>query len=303
MVAGGSQTSEMSEIRGLDVDKAVKGFALVSYVFKNDCQVNSMSGDSIRWYKETAADLEPSSPQQVANISRLSTLPTLEVSWTRTTSYPRKYATEGFISMEDIKSADIDVIARTLLRLTRAITKQVDTRIYDVVTEGMSTTTTVAGLAAATINTVTASGAWNTTTSANPIKDIMEAKRKIWTYNYNPEGASLWMSPTAHEYLLTWLINTKGSSVPNFASAKVETGVVMNFLGLNVKVSNNVTGTSGSAVVVIPKQACTWKTYQDTTSAVIESKGLGSTIRVWEIGEPILHDPRAVCIINGVETA
>jgi hypothetical protein len=34
--------------------------------------------------------------------------------------------------MEDMKSADIDVVARTLLRLTRAVTKQVDADIWNV---------------------------------------------------------------------------------------------------------------------------------------------------------------------------
>src|SRR3990167_1211113 len=127
-------TVEQQDIRGLDIDKTVKGFALIEYIFKNDCTVASTSGDAIRWYQETAADLTATSPSRIANIAEMTEFARLETSWTRNTSYPRKYGAEGFISMEDIRTADIDVLARSLLRLTRAVVKQVDTRIYAVVT-------------------------------------------------------------------------------------------------------------------------------------------------------------------------
>src|SRR3990167_10933782 len=127
-------TVEQTDIRGLDIDKTVKGFALVEYIFKNDCSVTDTAGDSIRWYQETQADLTATAPSTNVNIGFLSEFPTLEESWTRNTSYVRKYGNQGFISMEDIKTADIDVLARSVLRLTRAVVKQVDTRIWDVMT-------------------------------------------------------------------------------------------------------------------------------------------------------------------------
>lgn len=291
-------TVEQVNIRGLDIDKTVKGFALVEYQFKNECTVSPCSGDSIRWYQETAADLTATSPVQNANISPLSTFPTLEVSWTRNTSYPRKYGNEDFMSMEDIKTADIDVLARTLLRLTRAVVKQVDMRIYSVLTDGYPTAQAVS----TTINTVATNAAWNTGsfTGVDIIEDIMDAKLQIYNNNYNPEGATLWLSPTDHKNMLDWLITYKGSSIPAFASARVSDGVVMTFLGLNVKVSTNVT--ASGALIVIPKTAATWKTVTDTTSRVIEEPGIGSKLRVWEMGEAILTDPKAVCLIYNTQT-
>ena len=50
-------TVETNDIRGLDIDKLVKGFALTEYIFKSMVTVSSTSGDAIRWYQETAADL------------------------------------------------------------------------------------------------------------------------------------------------------------------------------------------------------------------------------------------------------
>lgn len=284
-------TVEMQDIRGLDIDKTVKGFALTEYIFKNFCLTSSTDGDSIRWYQETAADLTATTPAAVANISRLSVFPMLEVSWTRNTSYPRKYGAEGFISMEDIKTADIDVLARSLLRLTRAVVKQVDTRIWNVITESQS---------AVNINSVTSTAAWDAGSGQDPIEDILEAKQKIAENDYNPEGGVLALNPKDHKSLLTWLISTKGATIPTFSSERIRDGVVMSLLGLRVVVSNNVT--ADFAAVFIPEKSCTWKTLVDTTARVIEEPGIGSKIRVWEIGEALLTDPKSVSLISNTAT-
>lgn len=285
-------TVEMQDIRGLSVDKTVKGFALTEYIFKNDCNISPMTGDSCRWYSETAADLTITLPSFVENISPLSVFPTLEVSWTRHTSYVKKFAAECFMSMEDMKSADIDVFARQLLRLTRAVTQKVDAEIWGVMTEDQTP---------ATINSVTTNAPWNTVswTGVDIIEDLMEAKMDISNYGYNPEGASLYLSPKDYKSMVTWLISSKGSSIPAFASDKVSTGTVMQILGLNVKVSLNVT--ASGAAVVIPNVACTWKEHTPITSKVIDDPGLGSKIRVWELGIPILTDPRAVTYITNTQ--
>jgi hypothetical protein len=288
-----ADTIEMQDIRGLDIDKAVKGFALTEYIFKNDCTISSMSGDAVRWYQETAADLTATAPSYVENISPLSSFPNLEVSWTRNTSYVKKFAAEGFLSMEDMKSADIDVLARTLLRLTRAVTKKVDSAIWDVMTENRIVVN---------INTNATNAPWNTAsfTGVDIIEDLMEAKMNISNQGYNPEGASLYLSPLDYKQMVTWLISSKGSSIPQFASDKVSSGTVMQILGLNVKVSLNVT--ADYAAVVIPKVACTWKSFTDITSRVIEEAGIGSKVRVWELGIPILTDPKAVNLITNTQT-
>jgi len=283
---------EMQDIRGLDIDKTVKGFALVNYVFKNDCNVTSITGDSVRWYQETAADLTATSPSQL-EVSPLSQFPALEPTWTRNTSYPVKYAAEGFISMEDMKSADIDVMARTLLRLTRAVVKKVDTVIYDAITDDANIQTFA--------TTAVGGDQWDAASyAADIIKDLVYAKRLIIDQGYNPEGASLWLDTVGYSSLVAWLISGKGSNIPNFASDKVTTGTIMQILGLNVKVSQNVT--TDEAVVIVPKVACTWRSSQDTTSALIEEKGVGTKVRVWEMGVPTVTDPKAVVKITDINS-
>lgn len=289
-----ADTVEMQDIRGMDIDKVVKGFALTEYIFKNDCTVSTMSGDSVRWYQETSADLTATTPSTI-NMSPLSVFPTLETSWTRNTSYVKKYGAECFISMEDIKSSDVDVLARSLLRLTRAVTKKVDTDIWNVMTESQS---------AVNINSfaTTSIGGdqWDAASGQDIIKDLLHAKKLIADNGYNPEGASLYLSTLDYRSLVTWLISSKGSSIPQFASDRMTNGSVMQILGLNVKVSPNVT--ADYAAVVIPQVACTWKSYTPITSRAIEEAGIGTKLRVYELGVAILTDPKAVCLITDTQT-
>jgi len=293
---------EMQDIRGLDIDKAVKGFALVEYVFKNDCAQSSGTGDQFRWYSETAADLTATAPQTNVNISPLSTFPTLEVTWTRNTGYYRKYANEDFISMEDQKSTDVDVYARTLLRLTRAVIKQVDTRIFNVLTEYSSATGLPAPTNIQTFATTAVGGdQWDAPAyAADPFKDIMHARKLIMDYDYDTSNAVLYIDPVAYEALITWLVSGKGSSVPQFASEKIQTGEVMNLGGVRIKVSRNVT--TDYAVMFIKNKSCTWRTHTSITSRAIEEAGIGTRIRVWELGEAYLTDPKSVVLITDINT-
>ncbi|MHA1302809.1 MAG: phage major capsid protein [Candidatus Heimdallarchaeaceae archaeon] len=278
---------EMAEIRGLDVDKAVKGFALTNYIFKNHVTVSSMSGDSVRWYQETADDLTATAPSKVADIAPLATFTNLEPSWTRQTSYPKKYGARGFISLEDLKSADIDILARTLLRLTRGVIKQVDSRIYNII-KGVTLTGAALGTG------------WDDTTNGKPLVDILSGQQAIAEHDYDISSGEIWMTPKNHRDLKQYLIDTKGTYFTQYASEKLKTGVVMNVLGWDVVVSNNVT--ADEVWMGLPKVACTWKTYTDTTANVTDKPGLGKEIVVWEMGEAILTDPYAGYLITDVDT-
>jgi hypothetical protein len=289
------ETIEMQEIRGMDVDKVVKGFALSTYIFKNEVSQSSMSGDSVRWYQETAADLTATAPSKISNISPLSSFATLEPSWTRNTSYPKKYGVESFLSMEDIKSADIDVLARTLLRLTRAISKQVDADIWNVITENQS---------ASNIQTfaTTAVGGdqWDAANAAaNPIKDLLHAKKLIDDYNYSTEDLTAFMSPQDYENVLSWIF-AKGAQAPNVSDSIAKGGRITEIAGIKIKVSVNVT--ADYCLVANAKVAATWKSYNELTSRVIEEVGIGSKVRVWEAGICILTDPKACVLITDTQS-
>lgn len=284
-------TVETSTIRGLDTDKMIKGFALTEYIFKNMVTVSSTSGDSIRWYQETAADLTLTSPSYMET-SPLSQFEQAEVTWTRLTSYPKKYAIEGTISREDIKSADIDVLARTILRLTRAVVKKVDSAIYNVISENQSPSTI--GTAAAT------GGGWDDTTNGNPILDIMAGVQAIAENDYDTSGIVVAMNPKNYKDLLNYVITVKGSSIPAFSSDKVVTGTVGTLVGTRLVVSNNVV--ADSVWMGLPAKACTWKSFEDIHSETENILGKGTKIAVWENGVAILTDPKASYLITDTDS-
>jgi hypothetical protein len=294
-----ADTSGEADIRGIDIDKLAKGFADEELVLKRFVNVSGTKAREIRWYQKTAGFLDSTdttgiTASQIQNTSFRSRPVVVEQSWTRNTSYVRKYFVESpLISDEDIKDSDIDILATNVRDLVKAVANQVDTRIYNIIVD-LVTSVPFDG-STVTSNAATADG-WDDAATGDPIKDLMLAKETIRNQRYDPEGAVLYINPTEHSHLLEYLISVKGSSIPAFSSQKVQTGVVMEILGLQVVVSANAT--TDYAVVFVPKVACTWKQFMPLRSAVIKDEGIGSKIRCWEEGEAILTDPNAVCGIT-----
>lgn len=285
-----ADTSSMADIRGINIDKAVTGFALREYVFKQICSIVPSSSWQEKYYKETAAELTAvGTGNSLEGVPRLANFPHIEPSWTLTTSYMKKHAAEAQISMEDVMTNDIDMMARTLLRVSRAIVKSVDTNIWDTITESRSVST---------INSVTiASGSeWDAVVIANrdPLTDILNAKKEIYDDNYNPDSDGyLIISPKDYVALLS------NASVRNagqfFTDEATRNGKVGFLLGLKVLVSQNVT--ADYAAVVVGKEAATWREAQALKTITIENQGISYTIRAWEIGVCQLKNPEAMCLL------
>jgi len=298
-----ADSNAMADIRGIDIDKLAKGFAEEEIILKRFVNISKTSAREIRWYQRTAGFITGTTTtgltgDSISNTSSKALPMVAEQSWTRNTSYVRKYFVESpWLSEEDIKDSDIDILASNVKDLVKAVSNQVDTRIYDVITDNTSGVpfdgTTV------TSNGATADG-WDDAATGDPIKDLMLGIETIRNQRYDPTGAILYINPTEHSHLLEYLISVKGSSIPQFASQKVETGVVMEILGLKVVVSANAT--TDYAVIFVPKVACTWKQFTPITSAVITDPGIGRKVRVWEEGEAILTDPHAVYGISDTVT-
>ena len=288
-----ADSSGQAEIRGIDIDKLAKGFADEENQFKKVCTISKTSAREVRFYRKTAGFLDSTdttgiTASQIANVAERARPVVVEQSWTRVTKYVRKYFVESpTISMEDIRDSDVDVLATNVRDLVRAVARQVDKRIYDVITTDNGQT-----------NASTA--AWDAASGQDPVEDIMEGKMNIRNQGYNPEGAYLLLSPKDHKNLLTWLITTKGSSIPSFASQHVQDGVVMEILGLKVLVSANVD--ADEACIIVPQRCMTWKSFTPLTSAVIDDPGIGKKIRVWEEGEAIMTDTNACNIITNTAT-
>jgi hypothetical protein len=279
-------TNAMAQIRGIDIHKLVEGFAEEGIILKNYCRVVPATAREIRWYSKTAGFLTgPTTTAitttQIANTSSKSLPVAIEPSYTRTTSYVKKYfAASPMISIEDLKDCDPDIWGDMLKDTVRAVNYQVDSRIYTVMTASGCLT-----------GAATADG-WDDTATGDPIKDITTGLQQIRSYGYDTKGAVLYINSIEYKNLLNWIISVKGSSIPNFSSDKVENGVVMEFLGCKVVVSENAT--TDQAVIFLPEKAMVWKEFMPITSAVVDEPGIGKTVRVWSEGEALRPNPYAI---------
>jgi hypothetical protein len=285
-----ADTQGQAEIRGIDISKLVEGFAEEGIVLKNFARISKTSAREIRWYQKTAGFLTGPTTTGVtktllANTSSKSLPVAIEPSYTRTTSYVRKYFAESpLITIEDIKDSDPDVWGDMIKDIVRAVNYQIDSRLYTVLTDSGALT----GAAVA--------DGWDDVSTGDPIKDITVALQQIRSNGYETSGAVLYINSIEYLNLLNWLIVTKGSSIPNFSSEKVKTGVLMELLGCKVVVSENAT--TDQAVIFLPDKALVWKEFMSLTSATVDDPGIGKKVRVWAEGEALRPNPNAVYVIT-----
>ena len=282
----------MADLRAENVSKVVTGFALQEYVLKNLCTIKKSSAWTETYYEETAADLTAGGTRNVKGVARLAKFPYGEVTWTEQSSRLEKHAIEGVISWEDSATNAIDVVARTLLRIARAVAKSVDGAIY-------------AAMKAATTNTVTISAGyeWDSATISNrdPIQDILNAIKEISIDNYNALGGNGYLVLCPKDYA-NLLGNANVRNAGQFWTDSVtKNGVVGRLCGLTVVVTNSVTEADEKAFVVVAKEAMTWQEAKSLTTETITDPGIKYTIRSFCVGVTQITNPLAICEISNTQ--
>jgi hypothetical protein len=278
------------DLRAINYEKIVKGFALQEFKMKQVVTESSSSSWQESYYRETASELTGGTGSAVKGVPRLANFPYGEPSWTLVNSYIEKYGMEGVVSAEDEMLDNVDVIARTLLRISRAVAYAVDSQIYTV-------------LLAAVGNTVAVSVGyeWDSATIAqrDPISNILDAKKELAIDNFDPDNGNTYLivSPKQYRYILS---NSKVVSNPSFKTADVvSNGVVGQICGLKIIVFVGVT--ADSCLVAIAKECGTWKSAAGLTTHVIKDPGIKTTIRAYEMGVCQANAPNALCSITNVE--
>ena len=289
------------DIRGLNIDKLVKGFADKVFILKNFVNVSKTDSRLQRWYQKGTAfvslldspDTTGITASQIFNHA-VGALPTVvEQKWTRKSSTVLKFMVESpLISMEDIKDSDVDILGGNFRDLTRAVANQVDAHIYDILTESQSPSDL--------LNTTSTQTGWDDQVAGDPIFDLLVAQRKIMESDYDTSNLVAMMNPVEYQHLMQFLISVKGSSIPQFASEKVESGVMTRLLGMRVVVTT--TALTDSVMVFANKVTCTYKSFMPMSSAVLDEPGLGKKVRIWEEGIALLTDPKSGHLITDTIT-
>jgi len=291
-----ADTSGQAEIRGIDIDKLATGFAEEPVILKGFCSVSNTKAREIRWYQKTAGFLDSTDTTAIT----LSEIPTsegslpvvVEQSWTRDTSYIKKFFVESpTMTNEDIKDSDPDVLGDNIRDLVRGVQRQVEIRIYSVLAEAAAATPTTPNPTNTNTAAAVADG-WNDTATGDPIADINTGIKNIRSYSYDVSNLVIYMNEAEEMHLKNYLINVKGSSIPQFASDQVTKTKLMEILGCRIVVS--ASATTDYVCMFVPNKAVAWKQFMPITTAIIDDPGIGKKVRVWEEGEALLKHPRAV---------
>ena len=274
-------------LQGENISRAVKGFALKEFKLKTPLLQQTSSKWTETYFRETAAELTVKGETfNIQGVGRLSAFPHVDPSWTEVSAPHIKFAAQTLVSMEDKLTDSIDVQARSIFRVARAIASSVDTYIYTQLTAQGSTSGVVAS-----------ADAWNSATVANrdPIGDILIGIGTMMENNYDVlSNGYLLLSPKDYGSLMR---NAKVINNPSFKTADVvSNGKVGMIAGLKIIVSNSVV--ADEAMIIMGNQAATWKTAVSLTSAVIEDKGIKFEIRSWEIGHIQITDPQGLYTIT-----
>ncbi|KKK66478.1 hypothetical protein LCGC14_2963670, partial [marine sediment metagenome] len=245
----------------------------------------------IKFWQKTTGYLTLTAPAKLSNIAPGARPFVTETSWTPQTKYSIKYMLDSpMINMEDESDAEVQVFRDNAKDVVEAIANDVDGDVWDVISENQS---------ASNINGVAANAVWNAASGQDPFEDIMQAKMEIRQQTKRSiRNGILLLNAQGEKDLLVWLVTTKGSSVPNFASEKVGTGTIDKFAGLQVVVSETVTTTF--ALVGDFKQAATYREFKPFTSVIIDEPLIGRKIRSSTNGVAILIKPKFIALITGV---
>lgn len=291
----GTGTSATQVIRGIDIQKLAEGFAEEGIILKNYVRVSSVNAREIRYYSKTAGFLTGATTTgitttQVANTSMKSLAPVLEPEYTRATAFVRTYfATSPAITDEDIKDCDPSVWGDIIRDLVRAVNYQVDSRIYAVAT-------TATG-----IQTSAATGReWDDPATADIIGDIELMKQALRAYSFDPQGAVLYINSIEYMNLIKFLINVKGSSIPQFSSDKVSSGQVLELLGVKIVVSENAT--TDQALMFIPQKSLVWAEFMPLTTAIVDDPLISKKFRVKCEGECYCPNPKSIYLLTDTHT-
>lgn len=298
-----ADTAGQADIRSLDVDKAAKGFADEANVMRKHVVNAKTKAREMRWYQKTSGFLDSTNTSgitasQIADTADGALPVVVEQSWTRNTSFSKKFSTESpWIAIEDLKDSDINVMATNVRDLVRGVARQVDQRIIAVLTNALPATPTLPLSGSVTVQNTAATGnGWDDLVNGNPIKDMLKGQQLIRSQGYDPMGVICGMNSVEHMNLVNYLIDVKGSSIPDVAAEKVKSGIVLSLLGNNILVSENFT--TDWVVQWLPGRSVTYKEFIPMSSTVLTDAGVAKKIRVWTHGDAILTDPNSVHVIS-----
>jgi len=286
-----ADTAGQALIRGIEIDKVARNYQNEESIFYNEVSVIATSSREIRWYQRTSGYLTATTPASIV-IAEGAKPFVLETSWTRNTSYTKKYSVDSpMITLEDESDSEVKVFMDNMEEIVGAIINKRDSDIFAVASENGT---------AVNINAVTSTTNWDAASGQDPMEDVSEALQDIREQTKRTlKSPKLYVSAKGEKDLKVWLTTTKGTYFTELASGLVKDGILTRFAGCEVVVSENVT--ADKALVGDLKQAVEYREFQTLKTAIIEEPLVGRKIRAMTNGIAILVKPKFLALISNTE--
>lgn len=279
------------DIRGENISRAVKGFALKKFKIRQVCLVQSSSKWTETYYRESPTILTAGGNRSVGDVARGALPPEVQPSWEKLSSVQKKFMAQEVIYFEDQYLNAINVQARTLFRVGEAVASAVDNYIYDTLTADAGTSGTVA-----------AADDWNSTTIANrdPIGDLLTGIAAIQTNNYDIlDNGYLLIRAADYGNLVR---NSKVINNPSFKTADVvSNGVVGQICGLKIIISQSVD--TDECMIIMGQRACSYLQVRDLTTYALPDPGVNIKIRALAMGQLVITDPKAIYVVSNISVS
>lgn len=290
-----ADTTGQADIRGIDINKLATGFAEeFPSPLRSLIRAATTSAREIRWWQKTAGfidstDTSTMTASRIGYQAELSVPEVISQTMTRQTSYVKIFkANSQAISEEDKKDSDPDIYGAHVRDIVRAIQRQVEQRIYDVV--GECTTSGTPNPSTVPTAVATADG-WNDVATGDPIADINAGIESLKLYSYDTSNIYICMNQAEEKHLVNYIINVKGSSIPIAASDQVTKQRVLEIRGCKILVSPLFTT---DYVLMLTPAMAVWKSFMPLRTNEVFDEITGSyKIVAKESGECLLENPNA----------
>ena len=271
-----------ADLRAEDVDAIVKNYALEQFTGRQICSIVPTSSEKNTYYQETDSDISQMAVTGITNTGFTNSpgaiFEHVNHSWTETAERVKIHGATHTFDWTVWKLSAIDVKARMLERVARAIVAGEDTAIY---TE-LATTT----------NTAAAVQTWDNATESlqQPLKDILIARSALklnnWTTSTN---LKMIIHPTN---LMELLNNPVCRNAGQFYTDGVtRNGVVGKIADFDIIESNAMT--ENTVLFCISQTAMSLYEAQRITTKMTVEDGETITIKAFNMSVPVLINNNA----------
>ena len=276
------------DLRAEDVDAIVKNYALEQFTGRQICSIVPTKSEKNTYYEETDSDISQMTVDGITNTgftnSEGAIFEHMTHSWTEVAARVKMHGGTHTMSWQVWKLSAIDVKARMLERVGRAIVESEDTSIY---TELATTTNTAAAVAT-----------WDNATESlqQPLKDILIARSALklnnWTTSTN---LKMIIHPTNFmELLNNPVIRNAGQF---YTDGVTRNGVVGKIADFTIIESNAMT--ENTILFCISQTAMSLYEAAGITTHMKEEPGETITIKAFSMSVPVLINNNAAYKLTG----